>query len=497
MQISHTKNIPYIMNEDLLKLKPEGFWRNFRSLTLIPRPSKHETAAVNFLLDFAKHKSIEAFKDQAGNVIMRKPASKGMEHITGIILQAHIDMVPQKTADKVHDFEKDPITTVIKDGYVWADNTTLGADDGAGVAAIMSVFEDNSLVHGPLEALITVDEETGMTGAQGLQPGILKGKIMLNLDSEAENIFFIGCAGGVNAETTMPMNFVPINVNDYQAYIIKLSGYRGGHSGDDIIKNRPNAIKLLFRFIYDNQNIGFKTGKFSGGSLRNAIPREAQAELYVEKSKMHEFETAVARYREIYFSEYGKSDPDSKFEFEKVDGDAKVLDDSSFKNALFLINALPSGVFSMCADIDALVETSNNLAIVNCCVDKLETHSLIRSSVMSQQEYLKNLFKNICDFAGAELTFSGEYPGWKPNPDSAILKIAAQCNKRVMNVEPVARAIHAGLECGLISGKYPDLDMISMGPDMIAIHTPEERINIDSAARFMNLLIEILRSVNV
>ena len=484
------------MNENLLALEPASLWKNFRELTLIPRPSKHEERVSKFLLEFGKKHADEAFQDKAGNVIMRKKATPGMEKRKGIVLQAHCDMVPQKRSDKTHDFTTDPITTIVEDGYVKADGTTLGGDDGIGVAAIMAVFEDKTLRHGPLEALITVDEETGLTGADKLAKDALQSKILINLDSEEEGVFYIGCAGGVNVHITKQLQFENISPDQYEPYKITLTGFLGGHSGGDIHKNRPNAAKLLFRFI--NGIIGKVDFRLSGadsGDMHNAIPRDARAFVFVNKSDAKKFKTEITKFQKTITGEYKNSDPDGKIAIEKLETLMPlVLKEEHLKDVNLIINSLVSGVFAMSADVPGLVETSNNLSILRISGGTLRIQCLLRSSVQSQSDYLKEIIRLQAEYAGAKCEFEGEYPGWQPNPNSPILDLSKHIYKQDFGKEPVVTAIHAGLECGLILGKYPGMDMISLGPTMFGVHTPDEKVEVASTVRFMQLLRQILET---
>jgi len=484
------------MNENLLALEPALLWKNFRELTLIPRPSKHEERVTKFLLEFGKQHADEAFQDKAGNVIMRKEATPGMENRKSIALQAHCDMVPQKRSDKTHDFLADPITTIVEDGYVRADGTTLGGDDGMGVAAIMAVFEDDTLKHGPLEALITVDEETGLTGADKLAKDALQSQILINLDSEEDNIFYIGCAGGVNVHITKQLQFENIDPEQYTPYKIMLTGFLGGHSGSDIHKNRPNAAKLLFRFI--NGLIGKVDFRLSGadsGDMHNAIPREARAFLFVNKPDVKKFTAAIKKFQGIINAECKLSDPDGKITAEPLETLMPlVLKEQHLKDVNVIVNSLVSGVFAMSADMPGLVETSNNLSILRISGGTLRIQCLLRSSVQSQSDYLKDIIRLQAEYAGAKCEFEGEYPGWKPNTQSPLLDLCKKLYVKDFGAEPAVTAIHAGLECGLILGKYPGMDMISLGPTMYGVHTPDEKVEIASTGRFMQLLRQILET---
>lgn len=487
------------MNENILDLEPKALWRNFRELTLIPRPSKHEEAVTKFLLEFGKKHCDEAFIDSTGNVIYRKKASSiEMSNRKSILLQAHCDMVPQKDDCSNHNFITDPIETIVSGGFVSANHTTLGGDDGIGVAAIMAIMEDNTLKHGPLEALITVDEETGMTGANGLEPNVLHSPIMINLDSEEDNIFYIGCAGGVNVHIATDIDYSPVSAG-YTPYDINLDGFLGGHSGSDIHKNRPNAIKLLFRMLWQAQkNFDIKICNAEGGNMRNAIPRSSKALILVNSNQTAAFESFAADFNAIIHSEYGKSDPEAKITAAKSSTlPTQYIADESAKKILFVANNIVSGVFAMCADMPGLVETSNNLAIVKTDGGKFLMDNLLRSSSSTQSDYLCNIIRCMVEYIGGRIEFSGEYPGWKPNPDSEILSTMRNIYVGMFNQQPQVTAIHAGLECGLILSKYPEMDMISVGPNTFNVHSPTEKIEIASTQRFMKLLCETIENAPV
>ena len=487
------------MNENILELSPKNVWKNFRELTLIPRPSGHIEKVTSFLLDFGKKHCDIAYLDAVGNVVMKKKATHGMEHRQGIVLQAHCDMVPQKTPESSHDFLKDSIKTLVENGFVTADKTTLGADDGMGVAAIMAVMEDNNLRHGDLEALITIDEETGMTGAEGLTGDTLDGKILINLDSEEDNIFYIGCAGGANIDLKLNYNLETFDSNGYFKAIVKVSGFLGGHSGSDISKNRPNAIKLIFRYLSLLQkSMDFKLSSFNGGNMRNAIPRECDAVIFVPENKRQEFSESICEFNSILLQEYGKTDPNGKISFvESCDDNFKVFDLLSQKNAMTIGNLLPSGVFALSADMPGLVETSNNLSVVNCdnqeCVATFS--SMARSSVESQMDYFCDIIVSLATSLGCECKISGRYPGWKPKPDSNILKTMQKIYIEKFGEKPLVIAIHAGLECGLILSKYPGMEAVSIGPTMYGVHTPSEKVEISSVAKFYTLVTSIIENV--
>lgn len=481
------------MNENILKLKPEIFWKNFRSLTLIPRPSKHEEKIIDFLENFGKKIADSSYRDSAGNVIWTKKATSGMENRQPVVLQAHCDMVPQKNEGKTHDFLTDPITTLIDADYVKADGTTLGADDGAGVAAIMSVFEDKNIQHPDIEALITVDEETGLTGANGLKPGSLKGKFLLNLDSEEDNIFYIGCAGGVNVHISKDLEYEEAG-ESYKKFCVKISGFLGGHSGSDIHKNRPNATKLLFRFFNSVNYI--KAGSFSGGNMHNAIPREAVAEIFVPGTEVENFKKAADNFQKILSAEYHKSDPDGKIYVTETpkNKDEKSLTDKCFTNIKMIVSTVISGVYAMSAEIPGLVETSNNLSVTKTEDGKLKILCLMRSSSQTQTDYLKEVMKFQAEFLGAQILFTDEYPGWQPDTESGLLKAATKVYEQLFYEKPFVTAIHAGLECGIITAKHPGMEALSLGPTMSGVHTPNEKLEIKSAEKFYRLICGILEN---
>lgn len=483
------------MNENILTLEPKLLWKNFRELTLIPHPSKHEEQITKFLLEFGLQHADEAFIDKAGNVIWRKKATPGMEDRKGIVLQAHCDMVPQANADKNHNFLTDPIVTVVKDGFVSADGTTLGGDDGIGVAAIMAVFENDNLKHGPIEGLITIDEETGLTGAVNLPCDVLHGKTLINLDSEEHGIFYIGCAGGVNVNISLPVNMeAPEEAITIHPLTLRVSGFLGGHSGADIHKNRPNAAKILFRLINRMQEAGlyFGVGQTESGNMHNAIPREASAEIYVSGISYHKFNEILSDFQLTIQEEYKNSDPDGKIEAIPAAAQTQYMDSESLRKVNYIVNTLQSGVFAMSADMPGLVETSNNLSVLRVENGTMRIQCLLRSSVQSQSDYLKEIIKMQMDFCGAKVEFEGEYPGWKPNPKSDILEVAKKVYKEEFGGDPVVTAIHAGLECGMIIDKYPGMDAISLGPNVFGVHTPSEKVEISSCVDFMRLLEGIL-----
>lgn len=476
------------------ELEPKALWSNFYSLTRCPRPSKHEEAVRNFLVKWAKDKKIECRVDKVGNVIMTKPATKGMENRRPVVLQAHMDMVPQARAGKVHDFLKDPIETKIVADWVYACDTTLGADDGMGVAAIMAVFESKTIKHGPLEALITTDEETGMTGAFGLKAGELKGEFLLNLDSETEGELYVGCAGGVDATMSIPYATEKAP-KDYCAYRLTLGGLKGGHSGMEINTGRANVNKLMFRHLRWVAECGLRLVSINGGNMRNAIPRDAEAVIAFPKEHT---ECILAEFDKVagwVKKELSSVEPDFFMKYEKVRMPQNVICDADTQKIINLMMVAPNGVIRMSRDMEGLVETSLNLAIVKTTGKNFTVQALLRSSVDTAKEALAERLVCLAELAGGTCKLSGAYPGWKPNMQSPLLKTMKQVYKKLYKKEPAVVAIHAGLECGLLGGKYPDMDMISFGPTLQSPHSPDERANIPSCKKFYDYLVAALEAI--
>ena len=477
------------------ELKPQVVWNNFYGLTRCPRPSKHEEIVRQHLLDWAKEHKVEAFADETGNVIMRIPATPGYENRKGVVLQGHMDMVPQKTADTVHDFLKDPINTVIDGEWVTAVGTTLGADNGMGVAMAMSVAEDKSVKHGPIEVLVTYDEETGMTGAEALKPGLLKGDILLNLDSEDENELCIGCAGGLDAEADFKYKSLPVPAG-YVGYKIELKGLSGGHSGMDISLYRGNANKIMVRTLIPMlERYGAKVADFNGGSLRNAIPFEADAVIALPKEKA----TAALRYAneilKICRERFKESDPGFQWSITKVNKPARHIEDAVILNACKAIAVCPSNVIRMSQTMQGLTETSINLAVVRCKRGHLTVNSLLRSAMNTAKQDLALRVKYIFEFAGAKIKFFGGYPGWTPKPDTPINKLINDMHVKLYGTPMNVLATHGGLECALLGAKYPNWEMVSIGPTVLYPHSPDERVNIASVQRSWDLLKAVLENI--
>ena len=459
----------------ILQLAPQNVWKHFYSLTQIPRPSGHMEQITEFLISFGKSLGLESFVDEVGNVIIRKPATPGMENRKGVILQAHMDMVPQKNNDTVHDFTKDPIETYIDGDWVKAKGTTLGADNGMGVAAIMAVLEAKDLKHGPLEALITKDEETGMYGAFGLKPGTLKGEILLNLDSEDEGELYIGCAGGIDITATLEYKEEE-PAADFVARQIILKGLRGGHSGLEINQGRGNANKLLARIVHDLLiEFDCRLSSFEGGNMRNAIPREAHAVLVFNSEDVEGLEDYIKEYEALLNTEYAPIEEGITLKLENVDLPAFIVPEEIQDNMISVLMACQNGVMRMIPTVPDTVETSSNLAIVTIGGGKAD-------------DSLTACFS----MAGMKVELSGAYSGWQPNVDSPILHAMTLSYKQQFGVEPAVKVIHAGLECGIIGANCPGLDMISFGPTLRSPHSPDERAYIPSVTKFYDFLVATL-----
>jgi len=483
------------MNKDLSSLKPQALWRHFETLTQIPRPSKKEERIIRVVKEFGEKLGLETIVDEVGNVIIKKPATPGMEDRKGVVLQGHLDMVPQANSDRVFNFETDPIEAFIDGEWVTANGTTLGADNGMGVAAAMAVLEATDIEHGPIEALFTIDEETGMTGAFGLKPDVLKGDILLNMDSEDEGELYIGCAGGINANSSL--QFAEVDApKDYMNFKVTVSGLKGGHSGIDIPLFRGNANKILFRLLKKTaKNYSLVLSEVEGGSLRNAIPREAHATVAVPNSKADAFKEFVKAFEATLKSEYATVDPDLQILVESTDRIKKVMNTKSQEAFTNAIIACPNNVIRMSNDMEGLVETSTNLAVVTVKSGKAEALCLVRSSVDSAKYDLADMIDSVFTLAGGQTILDGDYPGWKPNPDSAILREMKEIYNNKFGKIPDIKAIHAGLECGLLGGVYPNFDMISFGPTIRYPHSPDEKVNIKTVEMFWDFLIETLKHI--
>lgn len=477
-------------------LHPKAVWEQFDAITRIPRPSKKEERIIDFLINFAQINSLEWQRDEIGNVVIRKPATAGYEDRPTIILQSHMDMVCEKNNDVDFDFDNDPIRTVVDGEWVRAEGTTLGADCGIGMAAAMALLLDEEAAHGPLEALFTVDEETGLTGAFNLGEGMLTGKYLLNLDSEDEGEIFIGCAGGIDTLATYSVAYESAPKN-YIFYRVDVSDLKGGHSGDDINKGRANSNKIVARLLLIAQDeFEGRMSYFDGGNLRNAIPREAYAIVGVPSRLKDAFEARATRFIAEVKDEFSITEPDMRIALSDMPQVEDVLDMASQCNLLGALVGVPNGVIAMSAAIEGLVETSTNLASVKFASrESVVVTTSQRSSVESAKLYAKQAVESVFLLSGADVVHSDGYPGWAPDPNSHLLKCAVECYERLFGKEPKVKAVHAGLECGLFLEKYPHLEMISFGPTLRGVHSPDERLEIATVDKFWQHLKEIVKSL--
>lgn len=480
---------------EIKNLKPECIWRNFDALTQVPRPSGHLEKVQQFLLDFAKNTGVEAFKDEAGNIVMRKPATPGMENRKTVILQAHMDMVPQKEKTSTHNFETDPIQTYIDGEWVRAKGTTLGADDGLGVAAIMAVMEAKDLKHGPIEALITADEETGMYGANGLPGGELEGEILLNLDTEQEGELITGSAGGVDITATLDYQEAESDKTD-AAVKITIKGLKGGHSGLEICEGRGNANKMMVRIVREAiAEDEACLASWHGGNMRNAIPREAEVVLTLPKENVEDLKAIVAEYKETFNNEYKGIESEIEVVAEDVALPEMIVPQEIQDNLVDAIYAAHNGVWRYIPTMPEIVETSSNLAIVDIDGGKAAIKILARSSSETMKEDLSTSLESCFNMAGMKVEFSGAYGGWDPNTDSELIKVMRNIYKNLFNEEPTVQVVHAGLECSIILSKYPGLDICSFGPTLLSPHTPTERAHWPSTTKFWDLLVKTLEEI--
>ena len=484
--------------QQLQSTKAASLWSYFLNICAIPHPSKHEQQLVVWILNWAKEKNISCIQDKTGNLILRKPASTGYEHKTPVILQAHLDMVPQKNSQTTHDFLTDPITTVIDGEWLHADNTTLGADNGIGMASCLAVLADNTIVHGPLEVLLTTDEETGMTGAFGLQADSLQGKILINTDSEQEGELYVGCAGGINVNINLAYEKMESEPAD-SAYEISLSGLKGGHSGCDINLERANAIKVLAGVLHNLDAIPFHLACFEGGSLRNAIPREARAVIVCDQQYQNSLNIIINNLHLDLANKFNNIEENIQLSVKSCDLPSSILTNQSQTSLLNSLNNCDNGVFTMDENFSNVVQTSSNLGVIT--QNKGEQTSfdiqvLVRSQIEEEKhssaEKITLHFQN----HNAVVRQDGNYPGWKPNPNSAIYKIMEEQYSRLFAKKPETMVIHAGLECGLFSDKYPHWDMVSFGPTIKFPHSPDEKVHIPSVDKYWQLLVATLAAID-
>lgn len=474
-------------------LEPKSLWNHFADLNAIPRPSKKEERVIQFMLDFGNSLGLETKTDEIQNVIIKKPATKGMEDRTTLILQSHLDMVHQKNADTNFNFDNQGIEMIVDGDWVRANGTTLGADNGIGVAAIMAILASTDIAHPAIEAMFTIDEETGMTGAKELNGSNFSGKILLNLDTEDDDELSIGCAGGIDTNTSY--NYVQVSINEeYETFEIKLRGLLGGHSGMDINKGRGNANKMLIRLLYHLHSLSeIQLISFDGGSLRNAIPREASMIIAIDKGEKKLLSNEVANFTALLKAEYNVIEPHFTITLTEKQTDGEAVAHADFERILNTLYAVHNGVFRMSPDIKDLVEASSSLARVIVSNGEFITQSLQRSSVESSKGDVANTIRAAFENMGASVVQSGDYPGWQPNPNSAILNLMTDLYKEMFKEEPQVKACHAGLECGILGKHLPGVDMISFGPNIRAAHSPDEKVQISSVQKFWGFLLETIK----
>jgi len=481
--------------KSIKELHPTKLWKNFANLSSIPRPSKKETKIINYLKTFGANLNLDTYVDEAGNVLIKKPATPGKEKRPTIVLQGHMDMVPQKNADVKHNFEQDGINMYIDGDWIKAKGTTLGADNGIGVAAAMTILESNNIPHPPIEALFTVDEETGLTGAQALKPNFLTGSILLNLDSEDDDELTIGCAGGVDISIYGTYKLAPVDEN-YIGYKIILKGLAGGHSGIQIHLGRANANKLMNRILYQaSEKFDLRIATIDGGSLRNAIPRESMAEIVISNKYDLAFKSFMSEIATILKHEFSVTDPDLQLDFENISCTKNVMSKESQNKLLNAVYACPNGVYRMSADMEGVTQTSNNFARVSVKDGKYIIHCLARGAIDTEKMNFAQSIRSVFTIANMNVQFSGEYPGWIPNPNSPIVKLMSKIYTDLFNANVEVTATHGGLECGIIGKNYPKMDMVSFGPNIISPHSPDEKVQISSVQKFWTFLLEVLKQI--
>ncbi|MBK9720233.1 MAG: aminoacyl-histidine dipeptidase [Saprospiraceae bacterium] len=483
-------------NPSIRILEPQFIWNHFADLNAIPRASKKENQVIQFIKEFGERLNLSTQVDEVGNVIIKKPATNGMENRIPIVLQSHLDMVHQKNADTVFDFNTQGIEMFVEEDWVKAKGTTLGADNGIGVASIMSLLASKDIPHPALEALFTIDEETGMTGALSLKGGLLNGKIMLNLDTEEDNELTIGCAGGV--DVTVTGNYAYQQSKNKTAFKLNIKGLTGGHSGTEIHLGRANANKLMVRFLYSiSKQLELEIGSIDGGSLRNAIPRECIAEISIPESKISWFNTEVQHFQKTIQEEYQSTDPKLSFELSAIEHTPNVLNAEFQFKLLRSLYSCPNGIYRMSPDIKGLVQTSNNVARVLVKEASYSIQCLTRSSVESEKFDLATTISALFELLGAEVKFSGSYPGWTPKPSSPIVKLMSELYQERYHEPALVNACHAGLECGILGTNYPDMQMISFGPTIRGAHSPDEKVSISSVQKFWEYLKATLNAIPI
>ena len=480
----------------IVNLKPAEIWKYFHEILQIPRPSKKEEKIIQYLMEFGQRHKLETIRDEIGNILIRKPATKGLENLQSVVLQCHVDMVCEKNSDVNHDFNVDPINAYVDGEWVKAKGTTLGADDGIGIAAQLAILASDTIKHGPLECLFTVDEETGLTGAFEMKPDFFKSKILINLDSEDEGELFIGCAGGIDTTVTFAYELEKVPSN-YKAYRLSVTGLKGGHSGDDIDKGLGNSIKIINRFLWKGTNkFDLRLASIEGGNLRNAIPREAFAHFVIHEADEAEMLGMLNGFIKNVHNELHVTEPNLKISIESAPMPEGIIDEPTHFDLLNSLYACPHGVIAMSSQIPGLVETSTNLASVKFIQDnQILVSTSQRSSIDSAKTDIANMVESVFRLANASVMHGDGYPGWTPNTDSEILRITKKAYTKLFKNQPIVRAIHAGLECGLFLEKYPGLDMISFGPTIKGAHSPDERLNIETTDKFWKLLLEVLENI--
>lgn len=484
------------MSTEIKTLKPQAVWEYFYDLTQIPRPTGQMDEVTKYVFDFGKRLGLETEQDEVGNVIIRKPATPGMENKPIVTLQSHLDMVPQKNSDIDHDFTKDPIDAYIDGEWVKARGTTLGADNGIGVAYAMAAMADPTLKHGPLEALFTINEEVGMDGANGLKPGFSRGDILLNIDSEEEGKLFVGCAGGIDVNVTLEYKEEELVSDEEIGVKISLTGLKGGHSGVDIHLGRANANKLMFRFL--KEAVGFYGARLAwveGGSLRNAIPREAFAVITIQEEEAEAVWELVSDYQDLFRKEFSGIEENIKFEAGRIECPRMIIPEEIQDCLINAVEACVNGPQSMLQDFPGTVESSSNLALITAKEGAISVRFLVRSSSESRKMWVASAIESVFSLAGARVEFDASYNGWQPNIQSHILEVMSKVFEEYYGQKPGVQVMHAGLECGIIQGVMPDMDMISVGPELQSPHSPDERIHIESVARTWEVLVKVLERV--
>lgn len=479
----------------LSQLQPQALWQWFEQICAIAHPSKHEQALSQYIQHWAKDRGLSIVEDKVGNLIIKKPATPGMENRKIVALQAHIDMVPQKNADKIHDFEKDPIEAYIDGDWVKAKGTTLGSDNGIGMASALAILGSDSIPHGPLEVLLTIDEEAGMTGAFGLEAGYLDAEILINTDSEQEGEIYMGCAGGVDAQISIPMVWQAPEPSN-STYTLSISGLKGGHSGVNIHLGRGNANKLLARFLFNHADeLALELTHFTGGSLRNAIPREASVSFMLPSENVTRLNELMQAFTSLVRQELAIADPDIQLTLQESPAATQVMSEDAQQTLIDLLHACPNGVMRMSDEIAGVTETSLNVGVISTQAESVNVLCLIRSLIDSGREEVEGYLTALSSLAGAEVEFSGAYPGWKPDSSSPVMAIVKETYESIYNKEPTIMVIHAGLECGLFKKPYPEMDMVSIGPTIRFPHSPDEMVLIETVDQYWKLLLAVLERI--